>query len=202
MKKEERIKKTFPWGTLFAARENFEFGYFTKEKELVDKYLTRPSDVLVLGSGNGREAFPIHANGHSIVCIDNVTIYLDAGRLLCKKRGIDNVTFKEMDVTQPWPFQDEAFDFIFFSIFSYIGDRRWHALQEARRVMRGAGYTLLSTATSLYPQRHPRSLHSEYLFFDNVDSIQNAVDPIGFRVLDGGVDPKRHEYLFVILARN
>ena len=53
------ILKLFPWTNAYGTCDNFAGGYFTKEAELVDKYLINVDDVLVFGSGNGREARPI-----------------------------------------------------------------------------------------------------------------------------------------------
>ena len=57
---KEITDKVLPWGKLFAERDNFEFGYSKEEGRLVSEYLQKkPSDVLVIDSGNGREARPI-----------------------------------------------------------------------------------------------------------------------------------------------
>ena len=54
---KEITDKVLPWGKLFAERDNFEFGYSKEEGRLVSEYLQKkPSDVLVIDSGNGRDS--------------------------------------------------------------------------------------------------------------------------------------------------
>lgn len=190
----EHLRRAFPWGRLFAMRKNFEAGYLQLEGELVDAYLERPSDVLVIGSGNGREARPICGQGHRIVCQDLAFCYIQSGQKLFSELGAKNVRFIQNDVTEGLAFTDNSFDFVFFSLYSSCGRHRFEVMRDIHRVTRPGGLVLHNAATPYYRTAQPRADIKGWVLFDTIDSLQREVTGCGFRLLQSGVDKKRREY--------
>ena len=108
--------KLSPWGLLFAEHSNLKAGYFSQERYLVTKYLKEKLNILIIGSGNGREAFPVCHDGHRIVCMDTGLLYLMAGKQFFAKENVRNIYFVQADMAQ-FPFNEKSFDFIFFSLY-------------------------------------------------------------------------------------
>jgi ubiquinone/menaquinone biosynthesis C-methylase UbiE len=189
--------KDFPWGKLFAARSNFEYGYFTAEKYLVAKYLRSPQNVLVIGSGNGREARPIYRQAKKIVCIDTGGMYLLSAQKLFKTEGIDNTVFVQADMFH-LPFAKKSFNFVFFSLYSFSKENRFNVLKNIRSILRPSGLILLSCCTPLY-QKLYKLEPSERAFISTAKELSREVSSCGFELLETRVDKKRPEYRFSIL---
>jgi len=192
------LSKNLPWGKLFATRSNFECGYFIDEGYFVTKYLKTPSDVLVMGSGNGREARPICRQGHKIVCFDIGGLYCASGEALFRKEGIRTVYFVEADIFR-LPFAENSFDFIFFSLYSTVGERRFEMLKNIRFVLRPSGLILLGCLTPLYREKYKRLPLGGRIFISSETELNNEVSSCGFDFLESRVDAKRPEYRFSIL---
>ena len=182
---QESLVKGMPWGFLFAERRNFEYGYFTTEGHFVEKYLKKPSSVLVFGSGNGREARPIAGDGHRIVCFDTGFLYVKGGSILCTREGLKDIHFLQADM-YALPFARETFDFIFFSMHSVAGSRRFEVLHRIREILRPGGMVMLTTLTPLYPR-----LPTPETVFKNIERC-------GFRFLESSIDPLVNVYRFAV----
>jgi len=194
---EKTIEQIFPWGGLFATRENFEYGYLTQEgRYYVAKYLPPASDVLVLGSGNGREARPIRRKCNRIVCLDIGLGYLLSGRMLFTMEKVSNVSFVQADVANP-PFAKKCFDFIFFSFYSVVRDKRFDIMREIRQILRPDGILLLSNCTSEYVTKWRTGY--DWALIDDVEQLRQEVSSCGFELLESAVDPKRAEYRCSVL---
>jgi len=188
-------RKMFPWQMVFAKRNNYEFGYFTQEGEFVAKYLKNPENVLVFGSGNGREARPIVNKAKRVVCFDYGFGYLLSGKQLCESERIENVYFIAADALH-MPFCSSSFDFIFFSIYSSLKEKRLSVLRDVRRIVRPDGFVLLTCVMPWYPQARERG----FVTFRDAAEIEKEVSECGFSFLEGGQDPKRTEYFCSILT--
>jgi len=189
------ILNLFPWTRIFGMRDNFEGGYFEKEGELVAKYLNNPEDVLVCGSGNGREARPIIHRAKRIVCFDFGLGYLLSGKKLCEAEGIKNVFFVLADIMQ-LPFPSASFDFIFFSIYSALKDSRFEVINDLHRILKKDGFVLLTC----YMPSFPKAKKYNFTTFENVSEIEKEMNKLGFTVIEAGQDRKRSHYLFSILT--
>jgi len=199
-KKHPSYMKTalFPAGRLFATRRNFESGFNAEERRLAEAYLKRPCNVLIIGSGNGREARPISADGHKIVCIDKVLLYLQCGQRLSAGEGMSDVGFLAADMHH-LPFRKASFDFVFFSLYSIALDKRFEVIKEIREILRPGGLILLSADTTLHRSLYRHVKNLSYFIIDTVDDLQKEVSQCGFDVLEGRVNPLRPEYLHAIL---
>jgi len=193
----EIIHRDLPWGAVFATRPNFEWGYFIDEGKLVAKYLRSPGDVLVIGSGNGREARPICRDGHWVVCMDIGLTYLKSGQRLFAREGIQDVLFLQANMAQ-LPFEEDSFDFIFFSLYG-IGEKRFDVLAGIRRVLRPNGLILLTAGTPLCEAKH--ALENQ-VYIANEAQLREELSPRGFEILESSVDPERPEYRVSILRKN
>jgi ubiquinone/menaquinone biosynthesis C-methylase UbiE len=185
---ENRFKREFPWGTLFAERRNFESGYLNAEGRLVEKYFKNEPNkwILVIGSGNGREARPICGYDCRIVCMDIGSIYLKAGKRLFSSERVQNVSFVQGD-TKYLPFADDSFDFVFFSLYSPLGKYRFDVLHDIHRILRIGGLVLLTSLTSQYR-------NDKWHVISNKEQLIQEVLSCGFELIDGEIDPFRPEY--------
>jgi ubiquinone/menaquinone biosynthesis C-methylase UbiE len=181
-----------PWGLFYATSRNFQVGFGMEEGRLVAKYLNRPSNILIVGSGNGREARPICRDGHRIFCIDFGLLYLQSGRRLFSAEGCTNVWFVAADMRH-LPFAENSFDFVFFSLFCAAHEARFDMMMRMHRLLRPAGHLLMTATTSLYPSKYG------FMTIDTVDELCREVSTCPFEVLEGAVDPKRPDYLYAIL---
>lgn len=186
-------------GPLFASRENFEWGYFTEEKKLVEKFLTKPSDVLIIGSGNGREARPICKEGHKIICIDIIESFLESGRKLFASEGINTVKFIKADMND-LPFENESFDFVFFSMYTPAGKNRFKILKDLHNILRSEGKILLISCNPYYENLY-KTKYKDAIFIDNVQQLQKEVSQCGFELIESEIDAKRQEYRFSMLKK-
>ncbi len=186
-------QKHAPWGAMFGKRKNFEWGYLTTERYLVEKYLKSPNNVLILGSGNGREAYPIHHHQCNIICIDIGFLYLQSGNKLVAEKNIGNVHFVQADM-EHLPLKKEVFDFIFFSCYSFAAERRLDILKGLRHTLMPGGLILLGAVTSFH-----RKKNQNQLYFENIDQLQKDISPCGVQLIEGSVDPDRPEYMMAIL---
>lgn len=189
----------FPWGRLFASRRNFEAGYFTKEQELVSHYLPKAaSTILVMASGNGREARPIAHMGHKIICMDNVLAYLESGQKLFAAERAEDVFFVQGNA-ESLPFADKKFDFIFFSIYSCLKDKRFFVIRDLLRILKPKGIIIQCTVTSCY--RLLSRGDDEWAIFDDSDKLHREMSLCSCEIIEEGVDPQRPEYRFAALRR-
>ena len=197
------LEREFPWGMVFAKRANFESRFFSEEKRLVARYLQPHSDVLVLGSGNGREARPICHRGHRIVCADVGALYLVYGQKLFSTEGVEDIAFLQANVTA-LPFANREFDFVFFSFYSSQGDRRFEVLEGIHRIMRPGGCLLLTACAPRYQEMYKEAClpMDGWTFIPSVEQLRQEVAPCGFELLESEVDPIRPEYRFAMLKKH
>jgi len=189
------ILKLFPWTNAFGTRDNFAGGYFPKEAELIDKYLKNVDDVLVFGSGNGREARPIIDRAKRIICFDFGLGYLLAGKKLCESEGIKNVSFVLADALH-LPFPSDSFDFVFFSLYSYLKENRFDVISDIHRILRKDGSVLICC----YMPSYPKAKKYGSVTFKSIDALAKEVNEYGFSLVEGGQDQRRPYYIFAIFS--
>jgi ubiquinone/menaquinone biosynthesis C-methylase UbiE len=131
--------------------------------------------------------------------MDNGLIYLEIGQRLFAKEGVDSVRFIQADVAL-LPFKAESFDFIFFSIYSLNGERRFEILSNVRKVIRPGGLLLLCACTPLYERKHP-DLRG-HTWMTSAEQMSQEVSRCGFKLLESEVDPERPEYRFAMLKES
>jgi ubiquinone/menaquinone biosynthesis C-methylase UbiE len=201
MKKSDVIKRNIPWGINFATRSNFKAGFFKEEARLVKKYLKKPCNVLVIGSGNGREARPICFNSHNIVCMDIGAFYLNCGKAFAEKEGIQDIKFVQADAIETLPFAKRSFRFVFSSIYSSLGKSRSKLMHNIHRIMQPDGMLLHLSCTLLYPNLyHPFATYG-WVWIKNTKQLAEEVLRCGFDLIESEVDPIRPEYRFSVLQK-
>ncbi len=195
------VAEALPWGGVFASRSNYEWGYFESEKIMIEKYLPAKSSLLILGSGNGREAKPICCDGHRIVCMDYGYMYLEVGKRLFSKEKIDRtISFVAADVLHPLPFKGGAFDSVFFSIYSSCGEKRFDIMRDIRHILKPDGILFLNCANSLYPSIYPPEKDfSKYAFIDSEEELHQEVSQCGFDIIESMIDPDYNEHRYSVL---
>lgn len=178
------LYKNLPWGFSFATRKNLERGYLEEEKRLVKKYLKTGDNILIIGSGNGRQAYPLAPNGHFIVCVDIEMLYLSSGKKLLSQQGIKNVHFLKMDKYN-LSFTHQSFDFAFFSINNFSARnldlphrKQFNILKSIHQILRPGGIVILHIHKSIY-QNHTydtKKLANDLLIY-NFEMLEHAPAP-------------------------
>jgi ubiquinone/menaquinone biosynthesis C-methylase UbiE len=198
------VKREFPWGTLFAERKNFEYGYFIAEGRLVKKYLKNGNNkrILVIGSGNGREARPICHNCR-IVCLDIGRIYLKVAVRLFETEDVQNISFVQADMKK-LPFADNSFDFVFFSLYNILGKYRFDVLRKVHSILRTEGLVLLGTHTDLYKTLYRNTMahnteFKNWVLISNKEQLNREISSCSFELIEDEIDPLRPEYRFTML---
>lgn len=191
--------RSAPWGPEYFTRRNLCAGYFTEEGRLVAGFLNPRSDVLIIGSGNGREAFPILNEGHRIICLDFALGYLLVGKKLLELARNTTTYFVQGEMIA-LPFREAAFSFVFFSLYSCAGEKRFAMLNDIRRLLQPHGHVLVSVITPAYRIPHGTFQRwGKWRVFSNIAELRAEMTINGFEVLEGGIDPVRPEYIMAIL---
>lgn len=167
------------------------------EARLVARYLTAPGDVLVIASGNGREARPLVAGGHRIVCVDLGPDYLSIGRTLFAREGTTSVRFAAADMYH-LPFAPRSFDFIFCSTYSRAAERRFDLLRHVARLLRPGGHVLLLGVT---PVARSFALGPEEAYIESDEQFRAEVSGCGLEYLESGIGADAPDYRLAIARR-
>jgi ubiquinone/menaquinone biosynthesis C-methylase UbiE len=116
------------------------------EKAVIDELGESLSlmNMLDMGVGGGRTTKYFAPLVNSYIGADYAPAMIQA----CKRRYGDTYSFIECDVRKMDMFEDDSFDFVFFSyngIDSFSHNDRLSALKEIRRVLRSEGYLYFSS---------------------------------------------------------
>jgi SAM-dependent methyltransferase len=94
--------------------------------------------VLGLASGGGQQGAILSAHGYVVTIMDNSQRQLQADQQVAEREGYA-IELVKADMTKPFPFEDESFDWIFNPVSNcYIEDLH-NMWQEAYRVLRPGG---------------------------------------------------------------
>jgi len=94
--------------------------------------------VLGLASGGGQQGAVLSAHGYEVTIMDNSRRQLETEEQVAKREGY-SVELVKSDMTKPFPFEDESFDWIVNPVSNcYIEDLH-NMWQEAYRVLRRGG---------------------------------------------------------------
>lgn len=127
------------------------FEYYRSAKVLA--YLDRAGvslqgRVLDAGCGGGGMPLSIAEETRSVVAIDLVDRFRDAGTRLAAEKGINNLRFLQADGTA-LPFADASFEAVLsHAVIEHVADAPRY-LRECRRVLAPGGWVYLSTAPYL-----------------------------------------------------
>jgi len=94
--------------------------------------------VLGLASGGGQQGAILSAHGYEVTIMDNSWRQLQADQMVAEREGY-SIELVKADMTKPFPFEDESFDWIINPVSNcYIEDlhNMWH---ESYRVLRKGG---------------------------------------------------------------
>ena len=106
--------------------------------------------VLDDGCGGGGMCVSFAEETGSVVGIDLVDRFRDAGTVLAREEDVSGTHFAQADATT-LPFRDEAFDLVLsHAVIEHVADPAAY-LREARRVLRRGGTMFLQTAPYLSP---------------------------------------------------
>ena len=94
--------------------------------------------VLGLASGGGQQGALLSAHGYEVTIMDNSRRQLEADRLVAKREGYA-IELVKADMTQPFPFEDERFDWIINPVSNCYIENLGNMWAEAYRVLRKGG---------------------------------------------------------------
>lgn len=94
--------------------------------------------VLGLASGGGQQGALLSAHGYEVTIMDNSLRQLKADRLVAEREGYA-ITLVKADMSKPFPFEDESFDWIINPVSNCYIEELQTMWQEAYRVLRRGG---------------------------------------------------------------
>ncbi|MBU2589160.1 MAG: class I SAM-dependent methyltransferase [Nanoarchaeota archaeon] len=125
------------------------------ESFLIEKFLTKCKDILVIGCGCGREVIPLAKRGFNVVAIDISEEMVKWSRYLCKEMQVE-ADILQMDATN-LKFKSSSFDAVL--LFNCIIDQiprdfnRKKLVAEVYRVLKPAGICMAVSNNAFYPGR-------------------------------------------------
>ena len=127
----------------------FEYWRSAKVFALLDRAgVTVRGRVLDAGCGGGGMPLSLAEETSSVVAIDLVDRFKDAGTRLARERSVENLRFAQAD-GQALPFRDGAFDIVLsHAVIEHVADAALY-LRELARVLKPGGTMYLSTAPYL-----------------------------------------------------
>ncbi len=127
------------------------FEYFRSAKVLAwleQSGVTPAGRILDAGCGGGGMPLSLAEEAASVVAIDLVDRFRDAGTRLADEKRLDNLDFLQADGTA-LPFANASFDAVLsHAVIEHVADAPKY-LRECRRVLRPGGWMYLSTAPYL-----------------------------------------------------
>jgi ubiquinone/menaquinone biosynthesis C-methylase UbiE len=134
---------------------------------LREQTFLRPDDVVLeLGCGTGLNTAGLARQAGRVVAVDVSTKMLGRAR---RRLADAPVTLRQMDVTEPWPFDDGAFDAVVATLVLEHVERLAPVFREAHRVLRTGGTFYLG-------ELHPyRQLGGTQANFEHEDSGERVV---------------------------
>lgn len=108
-------------------------------------YVDKDQTVLDLGCGNGIHAMKVALGGcRKIIAVDYDEKQLNIGRRLVGEKGLNNITYKQWDISKKFPFAANSFDrVLLLDVIEHLNDRR-AVLCEVGRVLKDDGLLILS----------------------------------------------------------
>ena len=94
--------------------------------------------VLGLASGGGQQGPELTAHGCQVTILDMSNKQLEADKLVSQREGY-SINLIKADMTSPFPFDDDSFDFIVHPVSNCYVEDVEHVWQEAYRVLRPGG---------------------------------------------------------------
>ncbi|WP_117275434.1 class I SAM-dependent methyltransferase [Mycoplasmopsis edwardii] len=142
-------KKVFHnWATLLKyGNATLNIKLWASEKHLLKKYIKQSATILDLGCGSGRTTFALYENGYqNIIAADISEAMIEQANWINQKLNYP-IDFQVQDATN-LKFQDNQFDFVFFSFNGWPGipsqKERIKALSEIYRVLKKGGIFIFS----------------------------------------------------------
>lgn len=110
----------------------------TKYAEEVNAVIKSNSKILELGCGEGNDSIYFATQGHSVVATDFSDIVISQNS---EKYTHSNLDFMELDISQPFRFEDETFDVVYarLSLHYFTNEQTSSIFREIRRVLKNGG---------------------------------------------------------------
>lgn len=146
----------------------------------------RFQSILELGCGTGKNTALLAHIGERVQAVD-----FSAGMLAQAQAKIQasNVTFATGDITQPWPYADQAFDLLVTNlVLEHVADLAF-VFAEAQRCLQPSGHFFVS---ELHPYRQYGGLQANFeragerieipAFVHHLSDFVNAAAAVGLRL--------------------
>jgi malonyl-CoA O-methyltransferase len=153
-------------------------------------FLQGDDDVLEIGCGTGLNTQWLVEQAGSVVATDFSEGMLETARTRLSGAG---VTLRQMDVTEPWPFEEGRFDWLVATlVLEHVKDLD-HVFQEGHRVLRSGGGLYLS---ELHPYRQFGGTQANFEHKESgetitIDAFTHPVSAFVNEGLDAGFSVRR-----------
>ena len=140
--KSKEIKNIDFWEKLLSELPESYKSWFRDEKIFLHKHITKHSEVLEVGCGDGRSIKDIIGVTQEITAIDNDQKAVDDAKANFKEYPNVKILLAEaVDL----PFEDNSYDFVLcLTTFANFGDDKYKVLEEMKRVLKQEGNLIIS----------------------------------------------------------
>ncbi len=117
--------------------------WFDAEKQYLEKHIKTGSSVLEIGSGDGRSIYDLLPLTKNITAVDH-----DKEAVIRAQQSFadfSSIKIIETDAVN-LPFNNESFDYVIcMGTFMNLGEKKYHILNEMKRVLKNDGKIIVST---------------------------------------------------------
>lgn len=145
----------------------------------VQKLLQPESSVLELGTGAGQDAIFFARNGSNVVATDATDQYFSAIIAQAEPDSKKRITFKQLDVTSSFTFEDNSFDIVYAHlVLHYFEDKEMKIIVgEIERVLKPGGLVAIMV-NSINDEEYDESRANNGIIKDKITKRYFSLDSL------------------------
>jgi SAM-dependent methyltransferase len=157
-------------------------------------YFPAKSDILELGAGLGQDSHFFAAYGLNVIATDLEQTLLDIDNRKESADVHDRVQFMQMDMSKPFPCEDNSFDVVYAHLSLHYFDKATtkHIFAEIERVLKPQGWLAFLVNSTSDPEYNTGTLIEPDFFqidrtakrYFSVESVAEFVQRFDARILD------------------